>query len=44
MNNGLNSLITRCLSELQQTRPMFQIAGTRFAIYLNDNSGRDEQA
>lgn len=32
--------VTRCLNELQQTRPVFQVAGTRFAIYLDGIGSR----
>jgi hypothetical protein len=31
--------VTFCLNELQQSRPVFHITGTRFAIYVDDASG-----
>jgi hypothetical protein len=36
--------VTFCLNELQQSRPVFHIAGTRFAVYLDDASGVYENA
>ena len=36
--------VTRCLNELQQSRPVFHIAGTRFAVYVDDASGVYENA
>ena len=36
--------VTFCLNELRATHAIFQITGTRFAIYLDDASGSHEEA
>lgn len=36
--------VTFCLNELQQSRPLFHITGTRFAVYVDRASGAYENA
>jgi len=35
--------VTLCLNELQKTRPIYSLAGTRFAIYVDNEPANDRQ-